>query len=93
MSIIKKLFGKKKEVLATKDELISMNVCPNCWGKKEYQKEFEIASRERMKLLNDKEQSEPKAFIQQFVETHITGIMLINDGHKRACLSCNTTFK
>ena len=92
MSIFRKLFGKKNDIVFSNEELLEMNVCPNCWGRQEYQDQFiEKYKDETKSNMNDK--TRRKAFILQFVETNITGIKLTKADGKLVCHTCNTKYK
>jgi len=63
MRFIKKLLGIANDPVVNSDKMILD--CPNCWGTQEYaneSREYSAESKTR------------KAFVSQFVETHITGI-------------------
>lgn len=89
MGIFKNLFGKKKEPIFTGDELIEAGVCPNCWGYQEYDDKYVDFVKDQTKSNINHDKSGQKAFIQQFVETNITGIKLKNN----TCPSCKKTAK
>lgn len=91
MGILNKLF-KSNESLSD-NELIDANACPNCWGIQEYDGKFEEYLKDSTKSNISGDKSQRKAFIQQFVETNITGIKLKKDGNTQICPSCKTKFK
>ncbi|MFT7588634.1 MAG: hypothetical protein ACI959_000846 [Limisphaerales bacterium] len=85
MGLLSKLFGKK--------ELIQENVCPNCWGDQEYDNLFIQKYKDQTKdNINDNLENK-KAFIAQFVETHVSGIRLVNDRGHKTCPKCHTKFE
>ncbi len=93
MGFLKNLFGgKNKENNLSKEDLIEANVCPNCWGKQEYQNQFVQFQKDQTKANISHDKLHQKAFIQQFVETNITGIKLKRDGDKMVCNKCNSRF-
>ena len=87
MSFFTKLFSKKKKNTVAENELIAMEICPSCWGWKEYQDAFHDKSK---KMNNDKLYR--KAFIQKFVERNITGVKLKSHGQKLVCSSCKKDY-
>ncbi len=65
------------------DSLFEAAVCPNCWGKQEYEG--------IIKEYNEiKDSLGKKAFIAKFVETHLDGIKLEKNGDVLICKKCNT---
>ena len=94
MGFLRNLFSyKKTDALLTKQELIEINVCPNCWGRQEYQDEFYEQYYDSTKANINHEKSHRKAFIQQFVEDQVTGIILKSDNGKMRCKTCRNGFK
>ncbi len=83
-------FRKNKEA---EEELLDIDVCPNCWGHQEYGGKFRIAVEDPQKNILNKDSASQKAFVQQFVEDNITGIRLKKDGDQMVCPSCNTGYK
>ncbi len=93
MSFLSRLFGTKKSSDLVDDQmLIDAKVCPNCWGKQEYAKRFVKYEYDQTKANVNKSKSNRKAFVQQFVESHVTGIHLKTDGNSLACPKCNAKF-
>ncbi len=92
-NIFRKLLNKKNSPSFNKEELIEMSICPNCWGHQEYQDRFQnhVQNQGGEQILKDPRNK--KAFVQKFVEKHITGIKLIQDDEGAACPSCRTRFK
>ena len=94
MGLLRNLFRyKKTDPLLTKQELIEINVCPNCWGRQEYQDKFYEQYYDSTKANINHDKSHRKAFIRQFVEDQVTGIILKSDNDKLKCSSCNSRFK
>ena len=94
MGLLKKLFGSKKNSeVFTDEQIASAGACPNCWGSQEYDGRYLefVSDQTKANVSNDK--ANQKAFIQQFVETNITGIKLKKDGKERACPMCETKYK
>lgn len=92
MNWIKKWFGDKG-ISFLEDELIEENVCPNCWGKQEYNDEFIAYVEDKTKANLNKDALQPKTFIESFVEQNISGIRLKKDGEQLSCPSCKGKFK
>lgn len=72
--------------------LVEEKVCPNCWGKQEYGGEVREYVRDSTKSNINKDFENQKAFVAQFVETHVTGIRLKSDGDKLVCNGCNKKY-
>lgn len=93
MNIFKKLFGTNDgAAVVSEAELLEAGACPNCWGKQDYDGEFVAFVEDKTKANINHDHSSKKAFIQQFVETNITGIHLKKDGEAWACPSCQKKF-
>ncbi len=92
MGLIEKLFGgKKPKIELSEKEVIEAGACPNCWGKQEYEGQYIEYLQDQTKSNINNDKSNQKAFVTQFVETHLTGIRLKKDGDKLVCPTC--TFK
>lgn len=85
--IIGLLIGEKQ---VEKELLIEENICPNCWGKQEYEGKIREYLKDQTKSNINKDIENQKAFVAQFMETHVTGIKLKRDGDKLVCHGCNT---
>lgn len=83
------LFGKKEAV--GRDELLDNSVCPQCWGYENYDDQFREASKDHKKDLANKVSR--NAFIQNFIETRITGIIMKSEGDKLVCPKCKSGYK
>lgn len=65
-------------------------LCPNCWGRQEYQgKFFEAVKREGIDTQNI---TEKKGWIQAYAEQHLSGIQLKNNESHAACVSCGLKY-
>ena len=93
MNVIKKIFGNKPSEIFTKEELIENAVCPNCWGRYDYDGQYKEFVDDQTKASKTPGATNRKAFIAKFVETHITGIRLKNEGERLVCTACNTGYK
>lgn len=81
------LFGKNEALSA--EEIVDAGACPNCWGMQEYDNKFISYRKDHTKSNLTKEQN--KAFVAQFVETHVSGIKLLREGDRTYCPKCNKT--
>lgn len=81
-------FFKKKK----KDET-PVGVCPNCWGRQEYEGKYIAMAKDRQIDINNHDSTATKAFIQEFVTTHLDGIRLVKDGNTFVCPSCKMGYK
>lgn len=94
MGFFSNLFGKKKNSEVFSDEeIIEAGACPNCWGHSAYDGQFISFVEDKTKSNINNDKSSQKAFIQQFIETNITGIRLKKDGDYKTCPVCNTKHK
>lgn len=93
MGLFKRLFGKKEtEKIFTQEELLEAGVCPNCWGHQEYEGQYRQFVVDQTQSNINKDHQHQKAFIQQFVETNVTGIHLKrNEGHL-SCPACRKKY-
>ena len=93
MGFLGKLFGKKEGSIKLNDqELIEAGACPNCWGRQEYEGEYIEYMKDQTKSNINHDKQHQKAFVQQFVETHVTGIRLKKDGDHLSCPKCSRKF-
>jgi len=90
MSFFSKLFGKKKSI--SKETLLDAEVCPNCWGTQAYDDQYFEYVEDQTKSNINHDHAHQKAFIQQFVETHVSGIKLKQEGASLQCPSCKSKF-
>ncbi len=79
-------FKKKKEALPE-------GVCPNCWGRQEYEGKYIAMAKDRQIDINNHNATATKAFIQEFITTQLDGIKLIKEGNTFVCPSCKTGYK
>ena len=63
-------------------------VCPNCWGRQEYEGVIRDAVRDRQIDINNHNSEATRAFIQNFVVQKIDGIKLQKDGDGFSCPRC-----
>ena len=93
MSLFEKLFGGKDGAFRLSQDLVEAGVCPNCWGKQSYDGKFKIFVEDRTKAHINHDKLYRKAFVQQFIETAITGIRLKKEGDTQSCATCNGKYK
>jgi hypothetical protein len=75
-----------------KETLLANNVCPNCWGKQEYDGRFVEAARDRQIDINNKDNTSTRAFIQNFMSKYVDGISLRKEGDRRICPACSARY-
>jgi len=93
MGLFSKLFGKKEaSKIFTNEELVEAGACPNCWGRQDYEGKYVAFVKDQTKSNINHDKAHQKAFVQQFVETHITGVQLKQEGNQRVCASCQTKY-
>lgn len=94
MNFLSRLFNKSKsEDKIEEAVLIEANACPNCWGKQEYDNEFIDFYKDQTKSNINHDKRNKKAFVQQFIETHVTGIHLEREGDYLQCPRCKGKYK
>ncbi|MEO1435707.1 MAG: hypothetical protein AAFV80_09240 [Bacteroidota bacterium] len=93
MNVIKKLFSGKPSTIFSKAALGENEVCPNCWGRYNYDGKYREFVEDQTKANRTPGATNRKAFIAKFVETHITGIRLKNESERLLCTACNTSYK
>lgn len=78
----------KKKALHTDTPSAPEGVCPNCWGKQEWEGEFYTM----VKAKNLSPETDPyNNFIKEFVTKHIQGILLKEDTY--TCTTCQMSYK
>ena len=94
MSLFKNVFGNK-DTDASLDEgdLIEVGVCPNCWGKQEYDGKYVAFVKDQTKSDLNHDPAHKKAFVQHFIETSVTGIRLKKEGDLQVCPTCAGKYK
>jgi len=93
MGFFEKLFGSKEKIDLSEEELVDAGACPNCWGHQEYQDKFFDYVEDQTKSNINHDKYNKKAFVQQFIETNITGIRLKKEGELLVCPSCKSSHK
>lgn len=84
-------FKKKKASSIGEQDLLEANVCPNCWGKQDYDGQFVNYVKDQQKDVVNKQTQ--KAFIGKFVDTYVSGIRLKSEGNQLSCPACKGKFK
>ena len=69
---------------------VPYGVCPNCWGKQEYDHEIREMYKDKQIDVNNHEAN--YAFIQDFVVTHIDGIKLKKGNNSFECPTCRAKY-
>jgi len=94
MGFLTNLFGKKVNSQILSDaEILEASACPNCWGKQAYDAQFVEFVKDQTKSNINHDKQHQKAFVQQFIETNVTGIRLKKDGDQQTCPICKTKYK
>ena len=91
MDLIDRFFGRNKGNMS-QQELVNLGVCPNCWGKQEYEGKYKEYVKDSTKSALSGDPAAQKSFIQEFVEKHISGIRLKSQGDKSTCPICSRTY-
>lgn len=90
MGFFSRLFGKKEEITPpTAAEIAEAGACPNCWGTQYYDDKYIAYRKDHTKANLTHEQQ--KAFVAQFVETHVDGIKLLRKEDRTYCPKCNSS--
>jgi len=80
----------KKPGEETQNE-VPEGLCPNCWGKQEYDNQIRELYKDKQIDVNNHEAN--YAFIQDFMVTHLNGIHLKRGNNSFECPTCKTRFK
>ena len=86
------LYNTLKSFLANSDQSTETpeNLCPNCWGRQEYQgKFFEAVKREGIDTQN---LTEKKGWIQAYAEQYLSGIELVQNENHSICAACGVKY-
>jgi len=85
--MIKKLAAFFQQSSDTTKDQIPEGVCPNCWGKQEYDNKIRTMYKDqKIDATND---DANHAFIQKFVVKYIDGITLKKKGNSMVCPTCD----
>jgi len=81
----------KKNVKDQDDqEIVEAGLCPNCWGKQEYDGKFMKAIKDKQVDINNGDAT--NAFIQDFVKTYLEPIKLQNRDIYSQCPACKVKY-
>ena len=69
-------------------EKAPVGICPNCWGKQEWEGDFYKLNRGNKLIGNDQTY---KSFIHKIVEDNISGIIINQDNYE--CETCKISYK
>ncbi|WP_088323969.1 hypothetical protein [Polaribacter tangerinus] len=89
MSLIKNIknyFNAKAN--GEKNQKAPEGICPNCWGKQEWDGEFYKLNKGNKLVGNDQTYS---TFIKKVVESNVVGIQVKEDTYE--CETCNMSYK
>lgn len=85
LSFLKKIFSKKTVVSPPE------GVCPNCWGRQEYQDMvYEAIKKEE---INVKKIEDRKGWIRAYAMQNLPKLWLKDNGGTRSCPSCHIEYK
>ena len=83
---IKNYFTAKNE--GNTAEKAPVGICPNCWGKEEWDGEFYKLKKGNKLVGNDQTYNN---FIKKVVESNVTGIVINKDNYE--CETCKISYK
>jgi hypothetical protein len=83
---IKNYFNSK--AVGNTTEIAPVGVCPNCWGKQEWEGEFYKQNKGNKLIGNDQIYNN---FIKKIVENNISGIAINEDNYE--CETCKVGYK
>ncbi|MFT5256734.1 MAG: hypothetical protein ACI9KF_000356, partial [Arenicella sp.] len=83
---IKNYFNSKTK--GTTTEKAPDGICPNCWGKQEWEGEFYTLNKGRKLVGNDQTYN---SFINKIVESNVSGMLINKDNYE--CETCKTSPK
>ena len=93
MSFLKRLFDQNTTTAVNENQLIENHTCPNCWGKQEYEGKFQQYVQDQTKANINHDKLQQKAFIQQFIENHVSGIKLNRVENQLTCPKCKKKYQ
>jgi hypothetical protein len=86
MSIFKKLFGRNREIIPAPE-----GVCPNCWGRQEYQDKVYQAIKHKGREFN--KLGNKKGWIDAYAQEQFKEIWLRKTGDNNTCPTCQVEYK
>ncbi len=81
------MFHQIKNYLQSNQTTNPETACPNCWGRQEYQGQFNEAITKEEITLNNIDQK--KGWIEAYVAKNLHGIKFQKKGNKVICPSCS----
>ena len=84
----------KKENSGEKDdqEITNAGLCPKCWGSQAYDHKFVDAVKDQQISIHNLDSTANRAFIQDFVKTHLESIKLKNHDKYDHCPVCKVKY-
>jgi hypothetical protein len=73
-------------------EITEAGLCPNCWGQQSYDNKFVDAIKDQQVAINNGDTTANRAFIQDFVKTHLEPIKLKNHDIYDQCPVCKVKY-
>ena len=86
-------FFKNSRLKLEQEDIVEAGICPNCWGKQEYEGKFIEFAKDRQKDVINMDRTAQKAFVEQFIEDRVVGIRLKKEGDRLNCPRCKTGYK
>ncbi len=80
-------FVTKKEAKQAAPE----GLCPNCWGRQEYEGQFFEAMKNEGIDVNNV--SEKVGWVQDYADKHLAGIELHEEGDQLVCSKCKISYR
>jgi len=84
--MIEKLIGFFKQHSEKTKDVTPKGLCPNCWGKQEYDNKIRKLYKDKQIDVNNNEAN--YAFVQDFVVTRLNGIKLVKGNSGFKCPTC-----
>ncbi len=81
------MFQQLKKYLRSQQSTAPTSICPNCWGRQEYQGAFREAIAKEEITLNNIDQK--KGWVDAYAAKYLHGIKLEKKGNKITCPTCN----
>ena len=81
------MFNQLKKYLQGAQTTSLESFCPNCWGRQEYQGQFNEAIQKEEITLNNIDQK--KGWVAAYAAKYLHGIKLEKKGNKIVCPSCH----
>lgn len=88
--MIEKLIAFFKKPSEESAKEVPEGMCPNCWGKQEYDNKIRELYEDKQVDVNNHEAN--YAFIQKFMVTHLDGIKLKKGNNSLECPTCKMSY-